>query len=126
MELGRKEEELLEVIRSGGKLKTVDIVQKADMCKVTALKYLNNLKNSGFVDYELIGPTKLWYIVDKDGEGPRGRGPLSKAGSEISELLKRFESITGKKTVVIMAGDDFVNVFESGHGDKPKAGMIKR
>ncbi len=122
MELGRREEELLEVIRSGGRLKTVDIVQKADMCKVTALKYLNNLKKSGLADYELIGPTKLWHIVDKDGEGPRGRGPLSKAGSEISELLRRFESITGKKTVIIMARDDFVNVFESGHGDESRGG----
>lgn len=108
-----REAELLNIIRRGGRLKTVDIVRKADMCKVTALKYLNNLKKSGFVDYELIGPTKLWHIVDKDEGSPGGRGPLSKAKIDISELLRRFESITGKKTVVIMAGDDFVNIFES-------------
>ncbi len=124
MNLKSKETELLDIIRKGGRLKTVDIVQKADMCKVTALKYLNRLKKSGLVDYELIGPTKLWCIVDHDRGGLRGRGPLSKAGAEISELVRKFETITGKKTVIIMAGDDFVNALEAA-GTKPES-KVKR
>ena len=32
------------------------------MCKVTALKYLGELKEKGLVDCEMIGPTKIWFL----------------------------------------------------------------
>ncbi len=106
--MNSKEEALLGIIRSGGRLKTVDIVKNADMCKVTALKYLNSLKTSGFVDYELIGPTKLWYEVNKDGGGIPKDEASHKADTEFSELLKKFEFMSGKKAVVIMPIEDFI------------------
>jgi len=108
--VNNKEKELLRIIRRDGRVKTVDIVEQADMCKVTVLKYLNKLKDAGLVDYELVGPTKLWYAVE-DG-GPRGRGPLNILDVEISELLDRFEAAVGKRAFVIMTDDrDLINIL---------------
>lgn len=56
-----READILDVVGEG-KLKTCDIINRVNMCKVTALKYLNRLRCKGIVDYEKIGPTKLWYI----------------------------------------------------------------
>lgn len=113
--MNSREERLLGVIRTGGRLKTVDIVEKAGMCKVTALKYLNSLKESGLVDFELIGPTKLWYAVNEGGR-VHGNEISHIARLEFSELLKRFELMTGKKTVVIMTIEDLVSVFKQAGG----------
>jgi hypothetical protein len=109
--LKEKEKELLRIIRNGGRLKTVDIVRMSNMCKVTVLKYLNQLKVKGRVNYELIGPTKLWYLVEQDDGGSGGRRPSSSAEMEISELLKGFESVIGNRAVVIMASEDFISIL---------------
>ena len=75
-----REKELLEAIKKG-KMTTTEIVDRVNMSKVTALKYLEGLKSNGLVDYEEIGPAKVWFL--KTGE-------------------KEIE----KKTKVLVADDD--------------------
>ena len=75
-----REKELLEAIKKG-KMTTTEIVDRVNMSKVTALKYLEGLKANGLVDYEEIGPAKVWFL--KTGE-------------------KEIE----KKTKVLVADDD--------------------
>ncbi len=127
----KNKDELLKIIKNNGNIKTIDIVQKADMCKVTALKYLKNLKKTGQVDYQLIGPTKLWHTVEKKGKDSGGRGLLTKVDSKISELLETFESITGKKAVIIMTVDDYSKTSKAkdmqvGKGDLELFGNYSR
>lgn len=88
-----RENELYSIIRREGRIKTVDIVAKANMCKVTALKYLRILREKGLVDYELIGPTKVWF-AKKENNG--------KMSPEVFRLLKEIEKVTGQKAVVIL------------------------
>jgi Mn-dependent DtxR family transcriptional regulator len=106
MNLNRREQELLNIIGVGERIKTVDIVRRADMCRATVLKYLRRLKDSGLIDYEQIGPTKLWYIADKKKYRRR-----TIKSSEILELLRRFELTTGRKAVLIMAGPDSLSIY---------------
>ena len=75
------------------------------MCKVTALKYLKSLKAAGHIDFEKIGPTKLWQIAGYDGP-PGGAGPLATSYQIIFRMLKEFEETTGKKALVLMSAED--------------------
>ncbi len=60
-----RERELLEAVKKG-RMTTSEIVGRVNMSKVTALKYLEGLNDKGLVDYEEIGPTKVWFL--KTGE----------------------------------------------------------
>ncbi len=100
-----REKELYGIIKAGGKLKTSDIVSRSRMCKVTALKYLKSLKAAGDIDFEKIGPTKLWHANGRD-RAPWGAGPFTTSYQDISRMLKEFEETTGKKAFVLMSADD--------------------
>jgi len=54
-----REKELLAVLKNKT-LKTVDIIDRVNMSKTTTLKYLDILRARGLIDYEAVGPTKLW------------------------------------------------------------------
>ncbi len=56
-----REKELLDVVKQR-KLTTSEIVARVNMSKVTALKYLECLKEKGLVDYEEIGTAKIWFL----------------------------------------------------------------
>ncbi len=56
-----RENELLDALKKG-KSTTSDIVSRVNMSKVTALKYLEALKEKSFVDYEEIGQAKVWSL----------------------------------------------------------------
>ena len=99
-----REKELYEIIRAGDKLKTSDIISRSRMCKVTALKYLKSLKATGRVNFEKIGPTKLWQTTRHDGP-QRGVEP-STSYRNIFRILKEFEEATGKKAFVLMSAED--------------------
>lgn len=75
-----REKELLNAVKKG-KFTTSEIVGRVNMSKVTALKYLDGLKEKGMVDYEEIGPSKLWF-------------------------LKAQEEKNEKKTRILVADDD--------------------
>ena len=57
-----REKHLLEILEAG-KLNTTEVVERANMSKATALKYLEGLKGMGLVKCEMIGPTKLWSLA---------------------------------------------------------------
>ena len=75
-----REEELLNVIQKG-KWTTTEIINRVNMSKVTALKYLEKMRKKDFVDYEEVGPAKVWF-------------------------LKTADQITGNKIRVLVADDD--------------------
>jgi CheY-like chemotaxis protein len=56
-----REKELLNLLKNG-KTTTSSIVSRAHMSKVTALKYLELLKEKNMVDNEVIGSTKVWFL----------------------------------------------------------------
>ncbi len=62
-----RERELLDVVKEG-KLTTSEIVSRVNMSKVTALKYLESLKEKNLVDYQEIGPTKVWFLKTEEGQ----------------------------------------------------------
>ncbi|ODS39912.1 MAG: hypothetical protein A7315_10155 [Candidatus Altiarchaeales archaeon WOR_SM1_79] len=83
----------------GGKLKTSDIIGRVNMCKVTALKYLYRLMRRGIVEYEKIGPTKLWYVSgnnpDREREKSDGRVlDLDKLYGEKAKIVFTSNGIT--------------------------------
>jgi hypothetical protein len=100
-----RERELYEIIKMGGKIKTSEIIGQSRMCKVTALKYLKSLLASGLINFEKVGPTKLWRITRRDGP-QRGAGPFSIHYQNIFKIIKEFEVATGKKAFVLMCADD--------------------
>lgn len=61
MDMHWREKELLYVLQKG-KATTSELVQRVNMSKVTALKYLEILKEKCLVDFEEIGPTKIWFL----------------------------------------------------------------
>lgn len=56
-----REKQLLTILNDG-KLTTTEIVNKANMCKATALKYLDDLEEKDLVECEEIGTAKIWYL----------------------------------------------------------------
>ncbi len=60
-EMHWREKELLDAIKKD-KMTTSEIVESVNMSKVTALKYLEVLKEKGLVDYEEIGNAKIWSL----------------------------------------------------------------
>ncbi len=57
-----REKELLDVVKQG-KLTTSEIVSRVNMSKVTALKYLDGLREKKLVDFEEVGTAKIWFIT---------------------------------------------------------------
>jgi PleD family two-component response regulator len=60
-----REKELLNILKQG-KLTTTQIVNRVNMSKATALKYLDDMKEKNLVDDEEIGTAKIWFL--KTGE----------------------------------------------------------
>lgn len=80
MSMHWREKELLEVLQKG-KLTTSEIVSRVNMSKVTALKYLEGMREKKLVDCEAVGSAKVWFLRTKEGK-------------------------TGKKIRVLVADDD--------------------
>lgn len=106
-----REKELYEIIKAGGKLKTSDVISRSRMCKVTALKYLKSLKDAGHVNFEQIGPTKLWHTGRYDG-AQWGVGPLATSYQDAFRMLKELEETTGKKIFILMSAEDLYTKLE--------------
>ena len=85
MDMHWREEELLYALQKE-KLTTSELVQRVNMSKVTALKYLETLKEKGLVDFEEIGPTKIWFL--------------------------QTEGKTTKKAIKVLVADDDKNIID--------------
>ena len=100
---------MLEILKAG-KLNTTEVVERADMSKATALKYLEGLKGMGLVKCEMIGPTKLWSLaltreeevkVETEGKGftyeQKKVEECISVDRRIFKLLDKFERVTGNR-----------------------------
>lgn len=103
-----REKELVNILKNG-KSTTSDIVNGVRMSKVTALKYLDILKEKNLVDNEVIGTTKVWFLktdeekienkikvlaVDDD----KNVITIIKESLE-PELFEIFEAVNGKEAL---------------------------
>jgi PleD family two-component response regulator len=106
-----REKELLRVM-NGGKLTTSEIVSRVNMSKVTALKYLEALKEKNIVDYEEIGTAKIWYLKTED--------------KKIEKKIKVLVADDDKNVINIIRDSvepDLFEVFEAANG-KEALGMV--
>jgi len=106
-----REKELLAVLQKG-KLTTSELVSSVNMSKVTALKYLENLQEQSVVDYEVIGPTKIWF--------------LSKERKKIDKKVKVLVTDDDENVVTIIRDflePELFEVFEAANG-KEALGMV--
>ena len=94
-----REKNVVELLKKSGRLKTIDIINNSNMCKVTTLKYIRRLRGRGMIDFEKIGPTKLWYVKDENDYRDLEPGEGQK---RVSGLLRDFENITGVRANVII------------------------
>ena len=65
MSMHWREKQLLDVMQDK-KMTTRELVSKVDMSKVTALKYLDRLKEKNLVDFEEVGNAKIWFLKEED------------------------------------------------------------
>ncbi len=106
-----REKELLKVVKEG-KLTTGEIVGRVNMSKVTALKYLESLKEKNLVDYEEIGTAKVWF--------------LKKGGEKIDKKIKVLVADDDKNVVNIIRDSippDKFEILEAVNG-KEALGMV--
>jgi len=74
-------------------LTTINVAEKADISKTTALKYLASLRAAGKIDFMEVGPAKLWRI--KSPEKRRKKSiPVSRTG-KIESILNEFKEAIG-------------------------------
>jgi len=97
-----REKDIIDALGEG-KLKTSDIIGRVNMCKVTALKYLYRLMRRGIVDYEKIGPTKLWYVSRSNPDGER-----EKSGGRILNLDRLY----GEKAKIVFTSNGITLTME--------------
>ncbi len=106
-----REKQLFDVITQG-KFTTSEIVGRVNMSKVTALKYLESLKEKGMVDYEPIGAAKVWFLKNKE----------TASGKKIKVLV-----VDDDKNVINIIRDslepDIFEVIEAANG-KEALGMV--
>ncbi len=103
-----RETELLNILKNG-KATTSDIVSRAHMSKVTALKYLEVLKEKNMVDNEIIGPTKVWFLKTNEEKIENKIKVLAVDDDENvitiireflePELFEIFEAVNGKEAL---------------------------
>lgn len=106
-----REKELLEVLKEG-KLTTSEIVSRVNMSKVTALKYLEGLREKKLADYEEIGTAKIWFL--KTGE------------EKIKEKIKVLVADDDKNVIYIIKcslSPDLFEILEAANG-KEALGMV--
>jgi PleD family two-component response regulator len=136
-----REKELLNVLKQG-KLTTTEIVGRVNMSKVTALKYLDSMKEKNLVDGEEIGTAKIWFlkteeeIVENENEAghlmtPRATGvaltmPSRSRAAECNDKIKVLVADDDKNIIDIIRyslDSDQFEVLEAANG-KEALGMI--
>ncbi len=111
MNMHWREKQLFDVIKEG-KFTTSEIVSRVNMSKVTALKYLESLKEKGMVDYESIGAAKVWF--------------LKKEGTTIEKKTKVLVVDDDRNVINIIRDSleaDIFEIIEAANG-KEALGMV--
>ena len=118
-----REKELLNVLKQG-KLTTTEIVGRVNMSKVTALKYLESMKEKNLMDGEEIGTAKIWFLKT-EGENIQNEAPNSRA-VECNDKIKVLVADDDKNVLNIVRysiDSDQFEIFEATNG-KEALGMV--
>ena len=118
-----REKELLNVLKQG-KLTTTEIVGRVNMSKVTALKYLESMKEKNLVDGEEIGTAKIWFLKT-EGKNIQNEAPDSRA-VECNDKIKVLVADDDKNVLNIVRysiDSDQFEIFEATNG-KETLGMV--
>jgi hypothetical protein len=94
--MNRNESLLLSVIDESKDPTTSNLVKKTGLARATTLKYLAKLLNAGLVEYRMVGSAKVWSICQLKHEP----WDLSRLKLRMSEVIERFESLTGSKASI--------------------------
>ena len=118
-----REKPLLELL-GNEKVKTGDLVDRANMSKTTALKYLESLKARGVVGCEMVGPTKLWFSTEEKKGSDDGNGTPERVHVELErqiyidkrvpEMLEEIERETGIGLNILVNKNGMRLIFEEG------------
>ena len=114
-----REKELLDVLKQG-KLTTSEIVGRVNMSKVTALKYLDGLKEKNLVDGEEIGTAKIWFlkteeeIVQNEASDIRAMGDLVNPEATCVALTMpgRSRAADYNDKIKVLVADDDKNIID--------------
>jgi CheY-like chemotaxis protein len=103
-----REKELINILQMGNTT-TSDVVNRVHMSKVTALKYLEILKEKNMVDNEVIGTTKVWFLkTDEEKIENKIKVLLVDDDENViiiikeslePELFEIFEAVNGKEAL---------------------------
>jgi len=123
--MGWRENELLDVL-GNKRLKTGDLVERSNMSKTTALKYLESLRARGRVGCEMIGPTKLWFRTGAKQEADEADLPVEGRYTELERhiyvdkrvlgLLEEFERVTGVELNILVDKNGMRLIFGEVNG----------
>jgi len=106
-----REKELLEVLKRG-KLTTSEIVSSVNMSKVTALKYLEGLREKGNIECEEIGTAKIWFLkTEKKKIEKKIKVLIADDDKNVTNIIRHF-----------LEPDQF-EIFEAANG-KETLGMV--
>ena len=117
-----REKELINVLQNG-KTTTSDIVSRVNMSKVTALKYLEGLREKGLADYEEIGTAKIWFLKTENKKDEK-RIKVLVADDDINvitiirdslpqEKFEILEAVNGKEALgMVFAGSPDILVLD--------------
>ena len=114
-----REKELLDVLKQG-KLTTSEIVGRVNMSKVTALKYLDGLKEKNLVDGEEIGTAKIWFLKTEE-DMFQNEAPDIRATGDLATPLATCVALTmpGRSTaaeyndkIKVLVADDDKNIID--------------
>jgi PleD family two-component response regulator len=113
-----REKELLDVLKQG-KLTTTEIVGRVNMSKVTALKYLDSMKEKNLVDGEEIGTAKIWFlkneeeIIQNEAPDSRAMGDLTtpKATTVALTIPHRSRDAEYNDKIKVLVADDDKNII---------------
>ncbi|MCD6206543.1 MAG: hypothetical protein J7J06_00955 [Methanosarcinales archaeon] len=118
-----REKQLLDILKNGT-LKTGDVIDRANMSKTTALKYLESLRARGHIGCKMIGPTKLWYCMEEEKKVDEGGGAREMVRAELKkyiyidkrvfEILEEFEDDAGIELNILVDKDGMRLIFTEG------------
>jgi len=95
--LHKNEKLLISALENSVEPTTTELIKKSYLSKVTALKYLHKLKDSGIIEYRTIGPSKVWSLNKK-----HKKLDFDKLKPRMFGLIQEFEELTGSKASILV------------------------
>lgn len=80
------EKDIKNLLTESPEITTTEIARRLRRSRTTVIRYLKILKSKGIVDFRKAGPSKLWYVIEKEAEKAR----IKEEGAELSNALRIF------------------------------------